>query len=48
MNDIDKFLKVDLGERSYQIFVHSGILSNEGFLRKIVGDGQSMIITNLP
>ena len=46
MNNITKSMQVDLGERSYPIFVDSGILSNEIFLRKIIGDGQLMIITN--
>ena len=46
MKNIDKCLKVDLDERSYQIFVDSGILSDKLFLKEIVGNGQAMIVTN--
>lgn len=46
MNNITESMQVELGKRSYPIFVESGILSNELFLKKIIGDGQIMVITN--
>ncbi|HBS42970.1 MAG TPA: 3-dehydroquinate synthase, partial [Oceanospirillales bacterium] len=39
-------LTVDLGERSYPIYIGSGLLSKSGLIRQHVRGKQVMIVTN--
>ena len=44
--DIVETLSVDLGERSYPIFIGPGLLKETKRLRPYLGQGQAVIISN--
>ena len=46
MNTAVKTLEVDLGERSYPIYIGEGLYDNPEYYRRHLGAGQVMVVTN--